>query len=94
MIYDPNNELTEEQMTQLTEDEFFEYLDSKSEYLKQYTKPLPGHLLKKYAYIDAATRGDKVSDTHHDNLKKMAKEYNEKATQHIVNKLSKEDGVQ
>ena len=92
MIYDPNNELTEEQLTQLNEDEFFEYLDTKAEYLKEFSRPLPGHLLKKYAYIDAATRGDRVSDSHHENLKKMATEYNTKATQHIVDKLN-EDGI-
>ena len=88
MIYDPNNALTEEQMTQLNEEEFFEYLDTKAEYLKQFSKPLPGHLLKKYAYIDAASRGDKVSDEHHNNLQKMAKQYNEDATKWVVDKLS------
>jgi len=93
MIYDPNNELTEEQLSNLSEDAFFEYIDSKAEYLKQFSRPLPGHLLKKYAYIDAANRGDKVSDSHHDNLKKMANEYSTKATQHIVDKLN-EDGIQ
>lgn len=93
MIYDPNNELTEEQLTQLSEDEFFEYLDTKAEYLKGYSRPLPGHLLKKYAYIDAAVRGDKVTDEQHDNLQKMAKEYKDEAVKRIVDKINK-DGFQ
>jgi len=93
MIYDPNNELTEEQLTQLSEDEFFEYLDTKAEYLKGYSRPLPGHLLKKYAYIDAAVRGDKVTDEQHENLQKMAKEYKDEAVKRIVDKINK-DGFQ
>lgn len=93
MIYDPNNELTEEQLTQLSEDEFFEYLDTKAEYLKQFSRPLPGHLLKKYAYIDAANRGDKITDKQHDNLQKMAKEYKDEAVKRIVDKINK-DGFQ
>lgn len=93
MIYDPNNELTEEQLTQLSEDEFFEYLDTKAEYLKGYSRPLPGHLLKKYAYIDAAVRGDKVTDKQHENLQKMAKEYKDEAVKRIVDKINK-DGFQ
>ena len=93
MIYDPNNELTEEQLTQLSEDEFFEYLDTKADYLKGFSRPLPGHLLKKYAYIDAATRGDKVTDEQHENLQKLAKEYKDEAVKRIVDKINK-DGFQ
>lgn len=93
MIYDPNNELTEEQLTHLSEDAFFEYLDTKAEYLKGYSRPLPGHLLKKYAYIDAAVRGDKVTDKQHENLQKMAKEYKDEAVKRIVDKINK-DGFQ
>lgn len=93
MIYDPNNELTEEQLTQLSEDEFFEYLDTKAEYLKGHSRPLPGHLLKKYAYIDAAVRGDTVTDEQHEALQKMAKEYKDEALKRIVDKINK-DGFQ
>jgi len=92
MIYDPNNELTEEQLTKLSEDDFFEYLDTKAEYLKEFSRPLPGHLLKKYAYIDAANRGDTITDKQHENLQKMAKEYKDEAVSRIVNKMNG-DGV-
>jgi len=34
MIYNPNNELTDEQMKGLSEADFFEYLDTKAAYLK------------------------------------------------------------
>jgi len=58
MIYDPNNELTEEEMTQLSEDEFFEYLDTQAEYLKTKTRPLGQYHTKMYA---ALTKGDKLT---------------------------------
>ena len=40
MKYDPNNELSDEQLNKLSEDDFFQYLDSKAKYLSQFTKPL------------------------------------------------------
>jgi len=97
MIYDPNNELTEEQLTQLTEDEFFEYLDTKAEYLKQYSKPLPGYYLKRYAYTAAKVQGREISDEEHEALQDMSKEYNDKRNEWVLNKLKDkfgEDGIQ
>ena len=41
--YDPNNPLSDEELDKLGKenfDEFLSYLDSKSEYLKSFTKPL------------------------------------------------------
>ena len=35
MKYDPKNELTDEEMASLDENSFFEYLDSKTQYLKK-----------------------------------------------------------
>ena len=46
MKYSPKNELTDEQLKRLSEDEFFEYLDSKSAYLKRSTVPLDNITLK------------------------------------------------
>ena len=97
MIYDPNNELTEEQMAQLTEDEFFEYLDTKAEYLAQFSKPLPGYYLKRYAYTSAKVEGREITDDDYENLNKMSKEYNEKRNEWVLNKLKDkfgEDGIQ
>ena len=58
MKYNPNNELTDEQLKGLSEDEFFEYLDSKSAYLKRSTVPLDQYHTKKYA---AAALGGTIS---------------------------------
>jgi hypothetical protein len=89
MIYDPNNELTEEQMAQLTEDEFFEYLDTKAEYLAQFSKPLPGYYLKRYAYTSAKVEGREISDDEHKSLNKLSIEYNKKRNEWVLDKLKK-----
>ena len=62
MKYDPNNELTEEQMTQLSEDEFMEYLDTKEEYLKQFTRPLGSYHAKRYAAMTKTSLGRSVTE--------------------------------
>lgn len=87
MKYDPNNELTDEQLTQLSDNELFEYLDGKAEHLKQFSKPLPGYYLKRYAYTSAKVSGRDISDEEHDSLNKMAKEYNEKRNEWVLDKL-------
>jgi hypothetical protein len=53
MKYNPENELTEEQLKELSEDAFFEYLDTKAEYLKGFTVPLDQYHTKKYASVAA-----------------------------------------
>ena len=40
MKYNPQNPLTEEEVNQLGDDVLFEYLDSRAEYLKKYSRPL------------------------------------------------------
>jgi hypothetical protein len=90
MIYDPNKELTDEQLTQLSEDDFLEYLDTKAEYLKQFSKPLPGYYLKRYAYTAAKVEGRDISDKEHNSLNKMSKEYNEKRNEWVLEKLQKD----
>jgi hypothetical protein len=43
-----NFNLTDDQLKQLTEEEFFEYLDKKTQYLRRHTKPLTPYQIKKY----------------------------------------------
>tara|TARA_R110000803_G_scaffold59522_2_gene118203 strand:+ start:1768 stop:2109 length:342 start_codon:yes stop_codon:yes gene_type:complete len=62
MIYDPNNELTDEQLTMLSEDDFLEYLDQKAEYLKEFSKPLSSYHTKRYASITAAVQGKEITN--------------------------------
>ena len=58
MKYDPQNELTDAQMNALGEKDFFEYLDSKAAYLKQFTMPLGEYHTKQFL---AQTKGSELS---------------------------------
>ena len=52
LIYDPNNPLSDEELDKIAEedfDKFLEYLDSKTAYLKQFSKPLSAYHLKRFA---------------------------------------------
>lgn len=49
--------LTDEQLKQLPEDEFFAYLDALSAELNKNKKPLPTFMVKKYTYGTAAIQG-------------------------------------
>lgn len=49
MLYDPKTELSDEQLKKLSEDDFFEYLDAKAAYLKQFTQPLGQYHAKQFA---------------------------------------------
>ena len=58
MIYNPDNELTDEQMKELSEADFFEYLDTKAAYLKQFTAPIGQYHAKQFA---ALTKGEALT---------------------------------
>jgi hypothetical protein len=59
MKYDSNNPLTEEQINSLNDDELFEYLDSRVEYLKKYSRPLDTYHTKQFL---AASKGGQISE--------------------------------
>ena len=64
MIFDPNNPLSDEELDKLGKenfDKFLEYLDSKSEYLKGFTKPLGEYHTKRYAAATAAAQGRQLT---------------------------------
>ena len=65
---------TDEELTGMSDEELFKYLDAKAEYLKQYTTPLSSYKTKKFASISSA-----ISNTEFDyeSVKKIAEE-NEK----------------
>jgi hypothetical protein len=74
MKYNPENELTEEQVTALPEDQFFEYIDSKAAYLKQFTRPLETYHTKRFVGVGAAIEGRNVSNTELEAAKKIGKD--------------------
>lgn len=91
MKYDPNNELTDEQMEALSEDEFFEYLDTKAEYLKQFTKPLGEYHSKRYAAVSAALQGRSLTEKEFQSAKKIGKEGDMINQQRIIDKMEEKD---
>jgi len=91
MKYDPNNELTDEQMEALSEDEFFEYLDTKAEYLKQFTKPLGEYHSKRYAAVTAAHQGRSLTEKEFQSAKKIGKEGDVINQQRIIEKMEEKD---
>lgn len=78
MKYNPNlPEPTDSELSKLSEDEFFEWLDTKAEYLKNFTKPLDTYHLKKYASLEAESQGKQLSTNDIYKLNKMGKQNEE-----------------
>ena len=91
MKYSPENELTEEQVTALSEDQFFEYIDSKAAYLKQFTRPLETYHTKRFAGVTAASQGRNITNNEISTAKKIGKD-NFKKRMEKEAKASKELG--
>jgi len=87
MKYNPNEELTDEQLKELSEDDFFEYLDSKAAYLKQFTQPLGQYHAKQFA---SQTKGSELTTI----LKciEYAKDHPELTAHQIIKDMKKEHG--
>ena len=65
MIFDPMKPLSDAELEKLGNDDFdrfLEYLDSKAEYLKQYTKPLSSYMTKRYSSISTVSQGKELSN--------------------------------
>lgn len=89
MIYDPNNELTDDQLEMLSEDEFFEYLDTKAAHLKTKTRPLGQYHTKMFA---ALSKGDEFTMEDLKLAKQIGKEGDDEVTETIIKATSKLGG--
>ena len=91
IVYDPNNELTEEQLNQLGDtdfDAFLDYLDQKAAHLKKFTKPLDAYHLKRYAAITKKNEtGESLSNEEIKKLQKLGDENNKKSEEEIEKDL-------
>tara|TARA_B100000900_G_scaffold408006_1_gene421594 strand:- start:848 stop:1201 length:354 start_codon:yes stop_codon:yes gene_type:complete len=70
MIFDPQNQLTDEELDKLGKEDFdgfLEYIDGQAAHLKQFTKPLSSYHTKRFASLEKASQGKTISD---DELKK------------------------
>ena len=94
MIYDSNNPLSDEELDKLGNedfDSFLKYLDSKAEYLKGFTKPLGSYETKRFAAMDAQSRGEDITNDLIEKASKIGKEGDDKRTQSIIDKMSEMD---
>lgn len=82
MKYDPMNELTDDDLVSLDENTFFEYLDSKAKYLKQFTQPLDTYHTKQFL---AATKGGEVTAEELKRAKEIGKAGDEAKIDEIIN---------
>ena len=57
----------------MPEDQFFEYIDSKAAYLKQFTRPLESYHTKRFAGGSAAVEGRVLTDSELEAAKKIGK---------------------
>lgn len=90
MIYNPDNPLSDKELDKLGEEDFdgfLEYLDGKTEYMKQFTKPLSSYHTKRFAALDAANKGKKLTDKELEYAEKIGKENEEKAKEKIAHRL-------
>lgn len=89
MIYNPNNELTDEQMKELSEDAFFKYLDSKAAYLKQFSVPIGQYYAKQFA---ALTKGEALTTEELKRAKELGKIGDDEKARRIAEAASRKGG--
>lgn len=89
--YDPNNPLSDEELDKLGNenfDEFLSYLDSKADYLKQFTKPLGQYHTKRFAAATAAQQGRQLTSEELKVAKEIGKEGDKENQQRIIDKMN------
>ena len=93
MKYDHNNPLSDEELDKLAEkdfDLFLDYLDSKTAYLKQFTKPLSSYHTKRFTALTLAQQGKPITDEELKKAEKIGKENEQKVIDKNANKEWKE----
>jgi hypothetical protein len=91
MIYDPNNELTDEQLENLGNEDFdsmLEYLDGQAEYLKKFTKPLSSYHTKRFAAGAAKSSGKDITDEELKAAEKIGKKNEQEAFDIIKDRVA------
>ena len=89
MIYNPNNELTDEQMKQLSEADFFEYLDTKAAHLKQFSTPIGQYHAKQFASL---TKGEALTTAELKKAKELGKVGDDVKAKRIAEAASRKGG--
>ena len=97
MIFDPMKPLSDSELDKLGKedfDRFLEYLDSKADYLKQYTKPLGEYHTKRFAAATAASQGRGITSKELKVAKEIGKEGDAINKQRIIDKMEEKGLVE
>ena len=89
MIYNPNNELTDEQMKELSEADFFEYLDTKAAYLKKFSAPIGLYHEKQFATL---TKGEALTTEELKRAKELGKIGDDEKARRIAEAAARKGG--
>jgi hypothetical protein len=89
MIYNPNNELTDEELAKLSEADLFEYLDQKAAHLKQFTRPLGSYETKHFA---AWTKGNNLTTKELKKAKEIGKKGDDEKARRIAEAAARRGG--
>ena len=87
--YNPEKELTDEEISKLSDTELFDYLDAKSQYLKQFSTPLDSYHTKRYAAI---SKGDVLTTEELHLAKEIGRVGDEEKDKKISEAASKKGG--
>ena len=88
MKYDFNNPLSGEELDKLAEkdfDLFLDYLDQKTEYLKQFSKPLSSYHTKNFASLSLKQQGKEITEEELKKADKIGKDNEDKVRDKFVN---------
>ena len=98
MKYDHENPLTEAELelhwVNENFDSFLAYLDSKTEYLKQFTKPLSSYHTKRFASLTSAQQGKTITDEELKKANEIGRKNELEAIDKIKNKEWKEKEIE
>ena len=89
MIYNPNNELTDEQLKELSEDDFLNYLDQKAAYLKQFSAPIGQYHAKQFASL---TKGAALTTEELKRAKELGKIGDDEKARRIAEAAARKGG--
>ena len=97
MKYDNENPLNEAELEALGNenfDSFLAYLDSKTEYLKQFTKPLSSYHTKRFASLSSAQQGKSITEEELKKANDIGRKNELEAIDKIKNKEWKEKEIE
>ena len=97
MKYDHENPLNEAELEALGNenfDSFLAYLDSKAEYLKQFTKPLSSYNTKRFASLSSAQQGKSITEEELKKANDIGRKNELEAIDKIKNKEWKEKEIE